>query len=448
MCRPVILCVDDEDIVLHSLHTQLKHFFGSKYNIELAESAEEALVLVRNLITRNIDLPVIITDHIMPGMKGDEFLSNVYKLSHKTLNIMLTGQADSKAIGNAVNNAKLYRYIPKPWNSIDMNMTLKEALKSFSQEKTIEEQDRQLKASVIQLQKYNETLEEKVIERTIKINNQKNVLKENFENISVLNERLEDQNSAITASIIYAKRIQDAMLPTKEYVKELLPDNFLLYEPRDIVSGDFYWIKKIGKFIALAAADCTGHGVPGAIVSMLGIASLNEIIRENDVVSASQVLDELRKKIDLSLHQPGFKERTSDGMDIAFLIFDTETNVLQYSGAFNPLYLFRTNNGGQEFIEYRPDRMTVGHQTNPTGFTNHEIQLQKHDTLYVFSDGYCDQFGGQNQKKFTTRRFRKLINEIQSQSMQEQYITLKGALDKWKEDEPQVDDILVMGVRI
>ncbi|MCP4311662.1 MAG: response regulator, partial [Bacteroidetes bacterium] len=137
MNKPVILCVDDEVLVLNSLNTQLKQFFGSDYRFEMVDNGEDALLLVKQFIEMDVDVPVVVTDHIMPGMKGDELLSKIYQVSHRTLNIMLTGQADSQAIGNAVNNGKLFRYIQKPWDSYDMNMTLKEAIRSYYLDKKI-----------------------------------------------------------------------------------------------------------------------------------------------------------------------------------------------------------------------------------------------------------------------------------------------------------------------
>ncbi len=176
MIKPVILCVDDETIVLESLNAQIKQFFGSKFRIEIAENGKEALRIVKDLVKKEIDLPVVVSDHIMPGMKGDELLSDIFKLSNKTLNIMLTGQADSQAVGNAVNNAKLFRYMSKPWNSNDMNITIKEAVRSFFLDKEIEEQKVKLEELVVQLEEYNDTLDEIVDDRTKEIERQKDEL--------------------------------------------------------------------------------------------------------------------------------------------------------------------------------------------------------------------------------------------------------------------------------
>ncbi|MCP4458942.1 MAG: response regulator [Cytophagales bacterium] len=176
MSKPVILCVDDDATVLSSLNTQIKHFFGSEFRIEMAENGREALVIVKNLVNNGIDLPVVVSDQIMPGMKGDALLSDIYKVSNKTLNIMLTGQADIKAVGNAVNNAKLFRYIKKPWNGNDLNQTVKEAIRSYFLNKNNEAQKQKVKKLVTQLEEHNDVLEERVNERTKEIEKQKNEL--------------------------------------------------------------------------------------------------------------------------------------------------------------------------------------------------------------------------------------------------------------------------------
>ena len=449
MNKPVILCVDDENIVLTSLKAQLKKNFGSTYTIELAENGEEALSIVEDLIEKGIDLPVVVADHIMPGIKGDELLARTSKISPKTMNIMLTGQADATAVGNAVNNARLYRYISKPWDIEDMNMTLTEAIRSFFLDKKIEEQNKKLEELVKQLKEYNEKLEEKVKERTEEIEKQKDELKQNLEKIEKLNEQLEEKNRDITDSLKYAKRIQDAILPHEAYIDVILPENFILFKPLDIVSGDFYWVKQVNHYIILAVADCTGHGVPGAFMSMLGISLLNEIVQRREITQANQVLNELRRQIKNSLQQYGKKEETKDGMDIALLALNTKTNVLQYSGAYNPLYLLRDKNGSVEFIEIQADRMPVGiHLGKEKSFTNQEIELEIGDTLYIFSDGYTDQIGGPEGKKFMIKNFKKLLSDIQDRSMIEQREILEDNLVKWMEDYEQVDDILVLGIRI
>ena len=269
------------------------------------------------------------------------------------------------------------------------------------------------------------------------------------EEIESQRDHVMQQNQEITDSINYAQKIQSAILPPEAYITELLHDNFILYKPRDIVSGDFYWSKQINEYIIIVAADCTGHGVPGAFMSMLGISFLNEIVQRREITKANEVLNELRKQIKQSLRQHGETEESKDGMDMAFLALNTKTNIVQYAGANNPLFLFRDKDGSSELIEIPADKMPVGiHFGKEKSFTNQEIQLEIGDTLYIFSDGYPDQIGGPKGKKFMKKNFKTLLADIQDKSMKEQKDILEETLTNWKQDYEQVDDILVMGIRI
>ena len=256
--------------------------------------------------------------------------------------------------------------------------------------------------------------------------------------------KIEEAHVSIRQSIHYASLIQMAVLPTEKQFREILPSHFILLKPKDIVSGDFFWIRKRDQYIFLAAADCTGHGIPGAFMSMLGVSILNEIVVNPEIKQANKVLDELSEKVKTTLHQNSKDNISKDGMDIAFCVINTETQELQYSGAFNPLYLFR--NG--ELIIYKADRQPVGIYFEESPFTNHRIQLEKDDRFYLFSDGFGDQFGGDEQRKFLSKRFKKLLHSVQDKNMQEQKEIIEKTFSDWKGDNDQVDDVLVMGVRI
>ena len=270
------------------------------------------------------------------------------------------------------------------------------------------------------------------------------ILLETLEIIRDQKLKIEEAHENIQQSIYYARLIQVAVLPTKKQLREILPKHFILFKPRDIVSGDFFWIRKRDKCVFLAAADCSGHGIPGAFMSMLGVSLLNEIVVDPEIKQANEVLDELRKKMKITLHQNGKDNNSKDGMDIAFCIINTETKELQYSGAFNPLYLFR--NG--ELTEYKGDRQPIGVYYEEVPFENHRIQLQKDDVFYLFSDGYVDQFGGKGERKFLTKRFKNLLYSVQDKNMQEQKEILENAFLNWQGKNDQVDDVLVMGVRV
>lgn len=263
------------------------------------------------------------------------------------------------------------------------------------------------------------------------------------------NHFVEEKNKEIIDSINYAQKIQSAIIPPEAHITELLHENFIFYKPRDIVSGDFYWVKQVNHHIVLVAADCTGHGVPGAFMSMLGISFLNEIVQRREITQANQILNELRKQIKHSLRQHGKREECKDGMDIALCVIDIKNNMMQYAGAFNPLYLIRDVNGKPELQEVKADRMPVGfHYAKDKSFTNHEIQLEIGDTFYIFSDGFIDQIGGKEEKKYLSRRFKELLLEIHEQPMYEQKEILDKTLKNWMEGYCQIDDILVVGVRV
>ena len=253
------------------------------------------------------------------------------------------------------------------------------------------------------------------------------------------------QKQQITDSIRYASRIQKAVLPPEEYITGIVPQHFILNIPRDIVSGDYYWTTQRANESIIAVADCTGHGVPGAFMSMLGIAFLNEIVNKSASTKSHEILGQLRNNIMGSLHQTGREDEAKDGMDIALIIINLKSKMLQYSGAHNPLFLIR----GKKLREVKADKMPIGISARyDKPFSNHQIQLQKDDMLYIFSDGYLDQFGGEQKKKFGYRRFRELLLEIHLKELREQKELLVKAFNNWKGKYDQIDDILVMGIRV
>ncbi len=252
------------------------------------------------------------------------------------------------------------------------------------------------------------------------------------------------KNQAITDSINYAKRIQNALLPQRSEMRGYMPDHFILFLPRDIVSGDFYWASKVEGKIVFTAADCTGHGVPGAFMSMLGLAFLDEIVNKQKVLQADRILDLLRREIVAALKQTGAEEDTKDGMDMGLCVYDPAKNEIQFSGAYNPMYLLRSN----EIIEYRADRMPIGYYSKEgQAFTNHLIKLQAGDTIYLFSDGYADQFGGDRGKKLKYKVFQEYLLEVRSSPMADQHKTLERRFYEWMGDYEQIDDVVIMGVR-
>ncbi len=283
------------------------------------------------------------------------------------------------------------------------------------------------------LEKEKRVLEEKVDERT--------------KELTVAHNKLSYAYQDIKDSIQYAKQIQDAILPLHEDLKKVLPDSFIFFKPRDVVSGDFYWFNIKEEATYIAAVDCTGHGVPGAFMSMIGNTLLNEIINKQKVTEPALILGNLNDEVRKALKQDRETMESKDGMDLAFCSIDKNNRVVQYAGARRPLYIIK-NNG--TFEEIKGDKLSIGGMQfeEKTTFTNHKVQLEKGDTVYIFSDGYVDQFGGERGKKYTSKRLQELLIGICKLSMKEQYKTIKDTLTTWTGDVEQIDDILVIGIRL
>ncbi len=280
-------------------------------------------------------------------------------------------------------------------------------------------------------------LEMKVMERTEEVVRQK-------EEVERQSRKVVELYKNVTDSIRYAKRLQESILPPDRRLKELLPDSFVYYRPKDIVSGDFYWIEKVEDKVVFAAVDCTGHGVPGAFMSLIGHNGLNQAVKERGRSRPSEVLKDLNKIAYDALHKDREQYLVRDGMDMALCALDPRKKVLEYAGANCPLYIVRRG----QVMMFSPDKNAIGSfDLNGKGFTDHRIQLEPGDMVYIFSDGYADQFGGEKGKKFLYRRFRDLLLEISGKPVEEQREALQEAFNRWRGGHEQVDDILVMGMR-
>jgi serine phosphatase RsbU (regulator of sigma subunit)/ligand-binding sensor domain-containing protein len=285
------------------------------------------------------------------------------------------------------------------------------------------------------LKRENMILEGIVKERTSEVVRQK----DEIENKNIV---LENQKKEIEDSIRYARRIQSAVIPSEKDYLGLLPESFVFFKPLNIVSGDFYWISRVDNKIIFTAADCTGHGVPGAIMSMLGVAFLNEIVNKDRITEPDAILNNLRNKIIQALQQQGISGETRDGMDIALVSIDLTDKKLKFAGAYNPLIMIR--NG--ELFETIGDKMPIGIYEKMTPFTPNEIIIEKGDVFYMFSDGYEDQFGGPEGKKFKAKNFKQLLLEIHKHPMKIQKEIIEKSFEEWKGNLNQIDDIVVIGI--
>jgi serine phosphatase RsbU (regulator of sigma subunit) len=278
-----------------------------------------------------------------------------------------------------------------------------------------------------------------------------------------LEQKVKERTREITDSIDYAQRIQDAVLPGKEYLDQIMSEYLIFYKPKDVVSGDFYWIKEINRALIVVAADCTGHGVPGAFMSMLGITLLDEQLGKPRLDDPGEILDNLRAKVKEMLAQKGHTKEQKDGMDMAIAIIDKEKKELQFAGAHNPLFLVRKSSqitgaetgigesvvgNGFHLLEYKGDRQPIGVYWEETKFTSHRVKLMDRDAIYLFSDGFIDQFGGKPRKKYKIQRFKELLLSFQKESMDKQEELLNHAFESWRGDTEQIDDVCVIGVRI
>ncbi len=291
-----------------------------------------------------------------------------------------------------------------------------------------------------------------VMRNELNVNQQKLELKveERTRTIDKSNRQLKELLESITASIRYAKRLQENILPSTAQVKQMLPDSFIYYVPKDIVSGDFYFIKEMGEKVIVSAVDCTGHGVPGAFMSLVGHNALTNAIAKNPNLNPANILTDLSDFATVAMNRMEHDESSRDGMDMALCIYDRKRSTLEYSGAFNPLYLVRN----KELIVTKPDKLVIGApEYRGQRFTNHKFDLQKGDMIYIFSDGYVDQFGGVKGKKFYYEPFRELLVSIAEHQGADQHERIANNMESWRMGNPtgekyeQVDDMLVMGFK-
>lgn len=290
--------------------------------------------------------------------------------------------------------------------------------------------------------------------RNKRIDNQ--IIRAQKQKVEEQKQLVEEKNQKIWDSITYAQRIQNAIQPPPRLFKQALPDSYIIYLPKDLVAGDFFWLEEVGDTILYAVADCTGHGVPGAIVSVVCNNALNRSVREFGLREPAKILDKTRELVIETFEKS--EEEVKDGMDIALCALNKKTRQLQYAGAHNSLYLITNNaaNAGERALtagyfyltEVKADRQPIGKYEKSTPFTNHQLQLQENDVIVLFSDGFADQFGGPDGKKFKYKPFKELLLSIHEKSMENQKTFVLRTFENWKGKEEQIDDVCVIGVRV
>ncbi len=403
-----ILYIDEAEQNLISF----KSAFSQEYHIYTATSCRAGLEIMEQ---KTIQL--VITDQRMADMSGIEFLEMILSLYPDSMRMVMTETSDKDSIIQAFNRGNIFRYVPKPWNSEDLKLSIDSAMEVYN----LKIQNRNL---INYLEDAKLNLEQKVMERTREI---------------------EQQRMKMTDSIQYASRIQKALMFPSELQEKLMPPHFILNKPKDIVSGDYFWVSNKNDRLIIAVADCTGHGVPGAFMSILGINLLNGIVNNLKTPRANDILNELRDQIIKALGQTGKRDEAREGMEMALCVVDFKHRIIQFSGAFRPMYLIREG----ELIVINGDRMPIGiYEEVKVSFSNKEIPFKEHDILYLFTDGYVDQIGGLQRKTFKSVRFKKLLKEICHRPLKEQQSILREEHEIWRSGQEQIDDILILGVEL
>ena len=311
----------------------------------------------------------------------------------------------------------------------------------YKEKKKVDEEIEKLNDEKAKLEQAKNKLDEKVK----KLWATSTAVHKEKERINIIKQEIERKHQEIVDSVTYAQRIQEAILPSRIEINQAIPYNAMMFKPRDIVSGDFYWFSQKGEESILACVDCTGHGVPGAFMSMIGNTLLNQIVNERDIIQPNLILNELNKEITSALKQDAAGSDSRDGMDISILKINLIKNELQYAGANRPLYYIRNN----ELIETKANKVAIGGHMpeEEKNFSLHTFDLQKGDTIYLSTDGYADQFNSSD-KKLMTKRFKEILLSIQHLTMLEQEQYLAQFIDEWRGITEQTDDILVVGVRV
>ena len=388
---PLILIVDDNPKNLQILGNYLQN---EGYKVEFALDGKSAL----DWIART-DFDLILLDIMMPGMDGFE-VCRILKsdpVKQKIPVIFLTAKVDTESIVNGFDLGAV-DYVIKPFNQKELIARVKTQIE----------------------------------------------IKKGRDEIASNLKEIEYKNKLIKYSIQYAHTIQAAVLKASMNGSDFFPEQFSLILPKDIVSGDFYWSHKINNRILVGVFDCTGHGIPGALMSMLGITLLNEAVIGEKITEPHLILNRLREKIINALGQKGIYFEVKDGMDGAIISYDPINKTLVYSGAFNPMYLIRDN----KIIELKGDSMPLSYYDKMSDFSSHEIGTRPNDLIYMFTDGYVDQFGGLNDKKFRRSQFREVLLRNYKKPLEVQKKTLLDAHLNWRGKEEQVDDITVVGMKL
>ncbi|MEQ8548953.1 MAG: response regulator [Cyclobacteriaceae bacterium] len=404
-----VLYVDDE---AHNLRV-FRSSFRRHYNVFTAESPFEAMKILKEE-----KIHLIVTDQKMPEMNGTEFLETILPDYPNVISMILTGFSDLDDITKAINECGIYRYITKPWEQGELKITLDKAIEVYNLRSEKEE-------LIHELWDANVNLEEKVEART---------------------EELSKVNSRLFESINYALNIQKSILSDDRILNSTFSDHFIYYSPLDVVSGDFYYFCQVGENLVIAAFDCTGHGVPGALLSILGYTALESIISDQKIVDPIEIITLLNEKVHGHLTEEQDQMRESDGMEGVILVVNKIEGKLTFTGANSEIVFIKDD----ELFNQKTAKFSVGsHLDVPETLEYHELDLQDVDKFFLFSDGYKDQLNKGNTKRYTQKKLKELLLRNHRKPMHEQHALIEQELIDWKGLETvQTDDIMILGLTL
>ncbi len=439
-----ILLVDDEP----HLEVLIKQKFrvAIKNGDYIFDYASDGSIALEKLAA-DPSIDIVFTDINMPVMDGLTLLSKIKESGYTQKPIVISAYGDLGNIRTAMNRGA-FDFITKPIDFSDLEKTLAKTIAETETMRRGEETKKNLDKALIEKAEAQQEALHNLMEKEKLIVNQNAMLErqvtERTAEVMMQKQLIEIKNKEIVDSIYYAKRLQEAILPSVNLLNELFAESYVLYKPKDIVAGDFYWWQQLDDdSVIVAVADCTGHGVAGSLLSMLGVSLLNQIVNEKGIVQPSEILDRLHLMVIAALKQQ--QTNSHEGMDIAICHFNLKEKTVRYAGANRPLLYIHNN----EINIIQPDKFPVGglQLEGRKSFTQHELASSVIDNLYMFTDGYADQFGGDQNKKLMTGRFKNMILELQIHSLTEQGELLNTYFEKWKGENEQVDDVLVMGLK-
>ncbi|NPA44989.1 MAG: SpoIIE family protein phosphatase, partial [Chlorobi bacterium] len=425
-----------QELFAQKLQVEQRNFEVEQYAKQLEEQAKEQEILNQKLFAQKLEVEQRNMEVELYTKKLEEQAKEQEKLNQ---------QVFAQKLEVEQRNMEVEQYAKQLEEQAKEQEKLNQEL--FAQKMEVEQRNMEVVQYMNMLEeqaKEQEVLNQRLFAQSLEVEQKSFEIERYSKEVEVLKEKAEATLKHLNDSINYSKYIQDSLLPLDSFLEENIPgEYFVYYKPKETIGGDFYYVNKVQDYLILAVADCTGHGVPGALITMLGITFLNDIVERNLVENTGEALNFLRKRIKTTFRSYGSNLQNKNGLDIVLCAIDLKTNIMQYSGAFNPLFIFRDD----ELMEFKATRNPIGYYPVERDFKTTKIQLQKDDVIYLFSDGYSDQVGGPKGRKFSKRQFKDFLHEIHKFPMTKQSVFVDKIMQKWMGDNPQVDDMTIMGIK-